>query len=506
MNIFIFFENKNIELNAKFLLALNLIKNKKIKRIYIGYTKYLLRDILERFFIKKKNFKSDIIFYRDIWENTEILIDIFKLLGFKYFANHEEDTLTFSSNHFDNLKISFLSKKYINNINSFFSLSNKTKDIYISKLDYNNNKILPSGSLRLDFLKKVKKFGHPENNKSSKKIVLCLGGTIFNRFHLKKNLKRFDKNDYFKKNSFEGNSVADKLIFLEYHYLTLKKYIKIIKQNPNEDFILRIYPHDREYIRYYFKLLKNFKNVEISYLEDIFCCFDKASKLICSPDNVAVEAIFYGLPTRFYFDQDNDLHNFIYNDHICLKLFPENIIKEIDNLDINFNSSNYIKNKNYKILSKNFGYNYNSINIISQTILKNNFKIKFNILQKILNYFYIKIFKLIFIKIYFFYKEKKYDIESYNNFKKEFKFSFIRILSALFFYNSKKRFDGINIIYKYLIGRNFHEHTIDEHFRKDDFIDLKKIELIKNKFEEQNYLSLKIELYNSHILLLKKDL
>jgi surface carbohydrate biosynthesis protein len=505
MNIFIFFENKNIELNAKFLLALNLIKDKKVKNIYIGYTKYLLRDIFERFFFKKQNFSSDIILYKDLWENTEILIDFFKLLGFKYFSNHEEDTLTFSSKHFDSLKPNFLSKKYLKNIDSFFTISERTKEIYISKLGYNGSKILSSGSLRLDFLKKVKMLGHPENNEPSKKVLLCLGGAIFNRVILKKYVKIFDIKKYFKINSFEGNSLTDKKIFLEYHSLTLKKYIKIIKQNPNEKFILRIYPHDKEYIRYYFKLFKNTKNVEISYSEDIFYCFDRASKLICSPDNVAVEGILYGLPTRIFFDESNDMHNFIYKDHIALKLFPENIIKDIDYFNLNFKFDDNVINKNCEILKEYFGYNLDSVSVISKKILEEIYPNNLNIFQKIKNFFNIKVLKFIFKKIYFFYNTKKYENIYYDNFVKNLRFSFFRVFSILFFYKSKKKFDATNIIYKYLIGRSFNDHTTDEQFRTYDLIDLNKIELIKNKFQDNTFLNFKTELYHSHILLLRKD-
>lgn len=505
MNIYIFFENKNIELNAKFLLALKLIKDKKVKNIYIGYTKYLLRDIFERFFFKKQNFSSDIILYRDIWENTEILIDLFKLLGFRYFSNHEEDSLTFSSKHFDNLKPNFLSNKYSKSIDGFFTISERTREIYISKLGYNSSKILPSGSLRLDFLKKVKMLGHPENKKPTKKILLCLGGAIFNRIFIKKNVKILDKEKYFKINSFEGNSFTDKVIFLEYHSLTLKKYIKIIKQNPNEKFILRIYPHDREYIRYYFKLFKNIQNVEISHSEDIFYCFDRASKLICSPDNVAVEGILYGLPTKIFFDENNDLHNFIYKDHICLKLFPENIIKDIDFSYLNFNFDGSIINKNYEILKEYFGYNLDSVDVISKKILKEINTNKLNIFQKIKNFFYFIFLKFIFKKIFFFYNLKKYEKIIYDNFVKNFRFSILRVFSILFFYKSERKFDAINIIYKYLMGRSFNDHTTDEQFRTYDLIDLNKIELIKNKFQDNIFSNFKTELYHSHILLLKKD-
>lgn len=504
MNIYIFYENKNIELNAKILLALDLIKKKEVNKVYIGYTKFLLKDILNRFFYNKEKFEGDVVFYRDIWKNTEVIIKIFEVLGFNYFINHEEDTLTFSRNQFENLKKNLISKYYFKKALFFFTISKLTKTIYTNQLGYPKNRIINSGSLRVNLLKKIKKKGHYLNSRKEKKILLCLGGAIFQRYKIKIKIDKIKRKIFFQNNSFEGNSIYDKSFFVDYHRSVLRQFIKLAKLNSDKKFILRIYPHDAEYIKYYKKLLINLKNIELSYTEDIFYCLDKASKVICAPDNVAIEAALFGLPMRIYFNKNNDLHKFIYDDHVSLKLFSNNVITDISNINLNFNSKKISKN-HIDLCQTMFGYKNDSVKIISKNLLKSKNKNK-NFFSKLKNFLFLKSLKITIKYIFKMIKYEKYGYKEYLKFTRKYKYSFVRFFFFLNNLNSKTKSDFINLIYKYLASRNFNEHSKNEVYKTYEKIDCKELELFISTMNKDFKNNFSLIDYHSNIIYFEKKI
>ena len=93
-------------------------------------------------------------------------------------------------------------------------------------------------------------------------------------------------------------------------------------------------------------------------------------------------------------------------------------------------------------------------------------------------------------------KNKRFNLNAYLTFKSKFKFSLSRIYFAIKFFQNSNRFDFLNILYKYIRGRNFDNHSLDLLSGKLDEINGNDLELFtnyyyKNKiiFQKQRYIS-----------------
>ena len=70
MQINIFYEKKNVEFNGKLFLAANLINQKNINEVNLGFYKPMIYKFLNEIDNKKKT----INLFKDYWKNTEILL------------------------------------------------------------------------------------------------------------------------------------------------------------------------------------------------------------------------------------------------------------------------------------------------------------------------------------------------------------------------------------------------------------------------------------------------
>ena len=483
MDIDIVFENKQIEFFSKVLLCAELIKNDKIKKVRLASSKVFLNKILNNLNEEKKKIKT--ILYKDIWNNSEIFIILSRLLEFQYYVFQEEDYIIFHSQLIKKANKEFLKEQSFNKIDCMFTLSQFTNDYY-KKLFKKTKNISVTGNPRYDFLKLVKKRGHYKNYDKTKKTLLSLNGSIFS-IHRLKSKKNFQNPDKFTaEDIYTGYTMGDKALDYNYTKKLLRIYLDIIKLNPNIDFILRPYPSDRPYLKYYQRLLGKVKNVEININEDILYCLDKSNKVISAPDNVALEAIFFKIPVTVFYDSSKFDHKYIYADHPFLKFFSKKNFTNLDELNRVLNSNNTpLYNEK---LEKYYGLENDSINLISNKLtenIKSKFKVNFlkNLSFKIFAFLFRKIIKKINHNVI----KKNFNTYSFLKFKNSYKYSFSRIFFYLYMrdFSIKGRF--IELIYKYCVGKNYDEHDEKIHlsfFEKIDLMEVKKFldyyKLIKN--------------------------
>ena len=73
---------------------------------------------------------------------------------------------------------------------------------------------------------------------------------------------------------------------------------------------------------------------------------------------------------------------------------------------------------------------------------------------------------------------KGYSEKGYNAFKNKFRFSLTRLYFFFKFFKNSNKFDFVNLIYKYCIGRNFKDHS--KKLMKGELDNIDKLHL--NKF------------------------
>ena len=374
-------------------------------------------------------------------------------MGFKYCAFQEEDYIIFHSQLIKKANKEFLKESSFKRINSMFTLSQFTNDYY-KKLFKKTKNICVTGNPRYDFLKLVKKRGHYKNYDKTKKILLSLNGSIFS-LHGLKNKKNFLSPN--KPREYLPVTMDDKALDYNNTKKLLKIYLKIIKLNPTKNFILRPYPSDKLYLKYYQRLLSKVKNVEINVNEDILYCLDKSDKVISGPDNVALEAIFFNIPVTVFYDPSKFDHKYIFADHPFLKYFSKQSFTNLEELNKFINSNNTpLFNKK---LEKYYGLENDSINLISKRLTKN---IKSKSKGNFLKIFSFKIFafllRKIIKKINYNVLKKNFDTYSFLKFRDSYKYSFSRIFFYFYIrdFSIKGRF--IEVLYKYCVGKNYNEH------------------------------------------------
>ncbi len=488
MKINIYYEKKNIEFSGKLYLSIKLINLKEVKEVNLGFYKPLILKFLSEL----DNKKNVLNLYKDYWKNTEIFFDLANLFGQKYYINHEEDYLVFHKEIIKKAaKMRFMSKFYFQNVDGIFCLSNEIKNEYIKSLKLLSKKYEITGDLRYSFLKLVKTKGHFQGNIKKKFTLISLHSEIFrSRFRYMKRTKFDPKN--LKNKQFTGYSNLDEQLLYDYTKDYLRLAIKVIKDNPNIKFLIRPYPSENEFLRYYKMIFKKYKNVTIDINNDIFYCLKNSNQTFCPPDNVSLESLMMGNFTYTYYDQTNLIHKYIFKDHPFVKMFKKNFFKNKKELgQILLNKKKYLDNTNQKTIYKMYGLDNNAFELIPN-IFKNSLKNstrKKNYLIKLKKFFVSYAIKKILRVIKDDIKKENYSSHSYHKFKKKFKFSLSRAIMFFVFSKTSSRLDLINIIYKYCIGRNFIDHSVLEN-RGDlynmnmkeikDFLKFYKIKFSKN--------------------------
>jgi hypothetical protein len=460
MQINIYYEKKSIEFNGKLYLAAKLIQNKDINEVNLGFYKPMIFKFLSELDSKKKI----INLFKDYWRNTEIFADLAKLFGQKYFVNHEEDYLVFHKEIIqDAAKLRFMSKYYFKNLDGIFCISDDIKNEYVNNLKLDSEKYQITGDLRYSFLNLVKSKGHFEGKFHQKSTLISLHSPIFrSKFRYMKRIK-FDPKKL-QDQQYTGYSILDEQLMYDYTKEYLRLAIKVIKRNPKINFLFRPYPSENEYVRYYKKIFKKYKNVKIDLDNDIFYCLSNCYQTFCPSDNVSLESVMMGNSTYVYCDFNNDIHRYIFKDHPFLNLFKKNIFKNETEFNNLLSTEKNIELDSQIRLKKMYGLDNDAFSIIPEIFdkCKNNFVNNANKLtefkKKLVIYAIRKILRSIKLDIV----KDNYSTTGYNNFKKKFKFSFSRLILFFIFNNTSSRLDLSNIIYKYCIGRNFVDHTVVE--------------------------------------------
>jgi hypothetical protein len=471
--LYLFYENKGIEFYSKLYLALDLITRRKIKKVYLGHLRRLM------FFYFKNIKKKSIFFFKDIWLDSSVLIDINYISQNCYFTIHEEESSAYNKKFSKIFSRSYIDKKYLKKINAFFLLSNKSKKLY-KNLPENN---FVSGNPRFFFLKALMEKGYFIKKYKKNNVLLSLSGPIFDYYKYRKFIK-WNKTDY------GYNLYYTKAVDYFYNRSLLKIYSEIIKNNQHINFILRPYPLDEPNLIFYKKLFKKFKNLEYSINEPIQAALSAADCLVSPPDNVSMEAVLLKKKIFIFYDKNSKLHRIKYSSALA-QILPKNLFfaKYIK-------KDFFFKLRNQKKLKKNlydkiynmYGLNHNTSKIISKNISflkQENFfnKIRFYLF----NFFFRKPFEII-TKIL----NGKPSINDYIYFEKKIKFSFSRLGLAILFITNPYRFSILKVIYKYIIGTNYSDHTSKallgyyDTFSKSEIINFSKY-YFKNNFKKLKF-------------------
>lgn len=505
IDLYIFWENEQVEFLSKLLISSQLIKNPKINLIKLASSKVLINKIVNQSNTKVNTNVS--FLYKDIWSGSEVLLVLSEILNINYFTLQEEDYIIYHTKLITKVKNTFLKYNLFNKISNFFTISKFTKDSYLNYYsDYKiEQKIKITGNPRYDLLKIIKKNGHYKNHTTEKKILLSLNGPIFANNKLKM-LARFDKTIKLSNDEiYTGSTIKDKII----HYQCVKSFLRmalrIARRNIHHKFILRPHPLDSQFEKYYLKLLKKIPNVELLIKNDIFYCLDKSKKVISPPDNVSLEAVMFDLPTLVYYQNDNIMNNYIFADHPFVRLYPKNIA--INDFDVeNFINSENSKNLNNVELMELYNVNSVSSDLIGKYITEYKpKKRKLSLFRKFELKLFIFFLKKIAKQINFDIKNKNFNNKSYINFSNRNKYSLSRLYFFYYLKDFNIKLDFHNILYKYCIGKNYDEHNknhISSFFKK---LDLEDIKYFLNYYKLIDSKKTDVDLDNNHqILLFKK--
>ena len=464
--IFILYEKLKSEFYGKILLYMYLKKNyyDSIEFVKLGFYKILIPEILS---LQENQREDVIIIYKDIWKSSESLINIFKILGFKYYTFHEEEILLYSIKKPENIKKNFIDNNHLSKIDGFFCLGNKSKNIYKKFYDRKNKKIFSKNNLKYTFLEQILS----KTKKNSKQILITNGESIFIHFkdyyNVLKNMKLYKNHEISKSLYSEGyDGKFDNFNFYKSSKKYLRFILKLCKYNKEVKFIFRIHPGEESYISKYKKIFKKIKNISFDRNILSFDSISNSSGVICPPSTIALEAYFLNKPFKIFYDDTDESQRYCFDKHISLNLFYYNKFKNITNI------TNVNSNKNLN-LSNYFNNSFKTCKIISEVIFKNTKKNK-NKNQFIFfpfNYFLNKIMK----DINFNKKKNFYSVKYYKKFYIKYKYSLTRLFFSMLFSDMKNSKDFIFKIYKYCLARNIENTPYEWDKGINDQIDEKSV-------------------------------
>ena len=96
LDLYVFWENEQVEFLSKHLISSQLIKNSKINLIKLGSTKVLINKILNEPNTKVNTNLS--FLYKDIWSGSEVLLVLSEIFSVNYFSLQEEDYIIYHTN------------------------------------------------------------------------------------------------------------------------------------------------------------------------------------------------------------------------------------------------------------------------------------------------------------------------------------------------------------------------------------------------------------------------
>ena len=495
MKIYILYEKFKVEFYGKLILAETLLKNfPEIEIIKLGWTRELIFELCQ---IKPKKNEKIIVINKDIWKQSEVLIDIFKEKGFFYISSHEEEYVMYSINNIKNYLNEIISKKYLLKMDNYLTLSKRT--FYLMQKNMKNKKNMKiGGNLKYEYLNFAKKKNFFEKYKK-KFYLITLSDSFFKHRHdyklhhekLKKyNLKNF-KDDHYKDPTF------DNALFYLCIKNQIKFYLKLAKKFNKFEFVVRPHPPDTMHIDLYKKIFCNLKNVTVEYKKDINYWILNCEALISGPSSVVIESIMAKKEAFLYYDNKNPIHNAIYKKHLSLK-FKKNKLSNVNDfvpvfLKTKKNSLSHGKNiENYYPFTDKESKSYvDIIRNIKEKKVKN---------KK--NFLFDYILNKIFVEIRKNRKKKNYSYKSYLKFKNKHKLSLSRLYFILKFYKNSYSYDFSNVLYKYCLGRNYHNHSKNLNSGEVDKINVKELNQFIKIYFNNNFMNK----YKSKLTNKNKDL
>lgn len=445
MKLYILYEKVDIEFAGKLILSKYIInRSKEINQVVLGHYRELIPEILMSIFPEKI-----IVLFKDIYKTSESLIDLFNLKGIKYLAFHEEEHRIFNFQNTNKFYDDLISLEYIKKI-GFLTLSHKTKEYFLRRFPYmQNGCIAIIGNPKYDFMKLIKK-NFKKKIFIKKYILFALTESFFKtfRFYYYVKKKKLNLNSIHTINFSQYNL---KEMYCQFIYIKqkLKYLIKIAKSNPNEIFLLRPHPSDKENLFKLIKLFKNQKNINVELEGDIYNCILNSKLVISGPSSTIIDSLILEKPFLIFYDYENKFHRFPYGMHPTTK-FKEKFVK-FSNHSQNLNSEKFEISDNEKKLINNYtNYEINSYQKIY-------FLIDSLIKLKNKNFFFKKFcYKLLFepvINQIIHIKNKNvYGHNAFKLFKKKVVFKIAKFLPYIFFKDNSSKNYFFRHIFKLILG------------------------------------------------------
>ena len=475
MIIYLPFENYHRDFLGRLILAKELLKNKEVNSVHIGWHKEIFWHLFSTYFLSRKSDQS-ILIDSNSFNYKYPFIKLLNLAPFKYYVLDEEEIgLTFQKKKL--VKFRSSNYKFSNLIHKKFVFNEKLKKIYSEFLP--KKKIVVSGNPKIQLYQNIKKIKFIK-----KKTILVMMPMSYFRFKIfldyKFNKYRPDRNK---------KKLKIKLSYLERF---IKNIDLMIKENPNKKFIVRPHPADIEYYHYYKKLFTNSKNVIIKHKGFAFEEIISSDKLICGLDFSPIEGVLLNKKPKVF------LGNIMNEDKTYRNHFA-NKIKGIEYFRnrINLDSSVKHKIKLRSVLSKNFLTDKDSSKIIADSI-EYKFKKK-NLMDKL--FWNISIFILSKpVKLLQQIKKKLYDritIRDYKDYcnliERSFVLKFINKFYSNIFYS----------LYKIFLFYKFDDHTAYRMSGQQQKLELNNFKKIINFINKDKWFSYNINKSQTCIVLKK---
>ena len=300
-----------------------------------------------------------------------------------YVIDEEEIGISYMKND-GIVKLRFLSEQFAKLIKGKFVLGDKNYEVAKKFMHSSIDKIYKTGHPRIDFVKNVLKNKEILDKNFFIKddyVLVCLPENIFRSFLLLLRIK---------KNSDMGKLAIRNYEFRRGRYKYVREFLvnlkKIIKQNSQIKFIIRVHPSDKEYEKKYKYFFKDCQNIVFNTDSNALYFISQSKLLICGLDFVAVESHLLKKESISFLGNVFDYAS-EYKGHFGSDLSNLNYCKNIEELkksfDVLINQDNNKKN-NYKVydkiltlLSYNMNASKNISDIIYDKVLNKKSKISF---------------------------------------------------------------------------------------------------------------------------------
>ena len=258
----------------------------------------------------------------------------------------------------------------------------------------------------------------------------------------------------------------------------LKFLIKIAKENPNEKFLLRPHPSEKENLTKLRKIFDKQRNIKVDLEGSIYDSILNSKLVISGPSSSIIDSLILEKPFLIFYDDGNRCHQFSYGMHPTTE-FKEKFVK-LNDETLNLSTKKIeISEKEKKLIVNYTNYEVNSYEKIFFLINHlTNVKKK----QKLMNDLFYKIFfKPIINQIIILKNKKIYGFNAFIIFRKKLIYKVLRYAPYIFFRDHTSKNYFFRHIFKLILGTSDNK-TPDETFHSGELekINFKNYEFIKN--------------------------